>query len=58
MAVTYDENVIVTFAARLYRRAAMMVALYAVCGTLAGALAALVLVVAGRIHLGRAAPPY
>lgn len=39
MAVTYDENVILTFAERLYRRAASTVIAYALLGALIGALA-------------------
>jgi hypothetical protein len=38
MAVTYDESVIVSFAERLYRRAASMVAAYALFGALVSAL--------------------
>lgn len=37
MAVTYNENVILIFAERLYRRAASTVIAYALLGALAGA---------------------
>jgi hypothetical protein len=39
MAVTYDENIILTFTERLYRRAASMVIAYALFGAMVGALA-------------------
>jgi hypothetical protein len=38
MAVTYDANVIVTFAERLYRRAAIVVIVYTLFGAVFGAL--------------------
>ena len=39
MAVSYDENVIVTFAERLYRRAATVVLVYTLLSAILGALA-------------------
>jgi hypothetical protein len=41
MAVTYNENVILTFAEWLYRRAAIMVIAYALFGAVVGVLAGL-----------------
>jgi hypothetical protein len=48
MTMMYDENVIVTFAERLYRRAASMTAAYALLGAMVGALAGVIIVIATR----------
>lgn len=50
MAVSYDENVIVTFAERLYRRAATIVLAYAFLGGLIGALVVGGVAVGSHIH--------
>ena len=48
MALSYDENVIVTFAERLYSRAASMIAAYALFGAIVGALAGVTIAIATR----------
>jgi hypothetical protein len=48
MAVAYDENVILTFAERRYRRAASMVIAYALFGAMVGALAGVGIAIATR----------
>jgi predicted membrane-bound spermidine synthase len=50
MAVSYDENVIVTFAERLYRRAATIVILCALLGCIVGAVGVELVAAAARVH--------
>lgn len=50
MAVSYDENVIVTFAERLYSRSAAIVIVYTLFGAVIGALVVKGVVAAYRIN--------
>lgn len=51
MAISYDETVIQAFAARLYRRAAVMAPLYTVIGGVLGFGAVFVSSSLGKVHL-------